>query len=40
MMLEMAELYETNAEIQNAQNEIYEEGTARFLCQALRAFYQ
>lgn len=40
MMLEMASAYQTNPEIQAAQDAIYGEGTTEFIGRAIEAFYQ
>lgn len=40
MILEMATVYRTNAEIQTAQDSVYGEGATEFIGQAIEAFYQ
>lgn len=40
MILEIASAYQTNSEIQAAQDGIYGEGTTEFIGRAIKAFYQ
>ena len=40
MLLELAELYLTNEEIQKAQDTVYGKGTTKFFGEAIRAFYR
>ena len=40
MVLEMASAYQTNTEIQAAQDKIYGAGTTEFIGQAIEAFYK
>ena len=39
MVLEIADAYRTNPEIQAAQDSVYGEGTTEFIGQAMEAFY-
>ncbi len=40
MMLELAELYRTNDQIQATQDSIYGDGTTEFFGRAIEAFYR
>ena len=39
MVLEIADAYRTNREIQEAQDSVYGEGTTEFIGEAIEAFY-
>ena len=40
MLLEVAELYQTNQKIQKVQDSIYGEGATEFFGKTIEAFYQ